>query len=182
MHVPALLNLFTQCDVIKNLAQCHLLRCCNVMSHGINFKFLLRLSMKWKCLLLFLCRYIIKHYYFSNLNLWVGSRLVAAPGTTGSHETKSSVIRCSWRSHSTWSDPSDQVTKVIMCIYRMRILWSFNERFVCFLYGTYSFCPLYICYTNVSRPFFVRYLLSTYALLTTSASTSIATETTSITA
>ena len=33
------------------------------------------------------------HYYFSNLIRWVGSRRVGAPGMTGSHETKSSVIR-----------------------------------------------------------------------------------------
>ena len=33
------------------------------------------------------------HYYFSNLIRWVGSRRVGASGTTGSHETKSSVIR-----------------------------------------------------------------------------------------
>ena len=32
----------------------------------------------------------------------------------GTGSTSSRVIRCSWRSHSTWSDPSDQVTKVIM--------------------------------------------------------------------
>ena len=37
--------------------------------------------------------YIYTHYYFSNLIRWVGSRRVGAPGTTGSHETKSSVIR-----------------------------------------------------------------------------------------
>ena len=48
---------------------------------------------------------------------WVGSRLVAAPGTTGSHSTSSRVIRYSWCSHSLWSDQSDQVIKVIMCIY-----------------------------------------------------------------
>ena len=42
----------------------------------------------------YFCRYIINtHYYFSNLIRWVGSRRVGAPGTTGSHETKSSVIR-----------------------------------------------------------------------------------------
>ena len=33
------------------------------------------------------------HYYLSNLIWWVGSRLVAAPGTTGSHSTSSRVIR-----------------------------------------------------------------------------------------
>ena len=41
-------------------------------------------------------RFIINtHYYFSSLIRWVGSRRVGAPGTTGSHETKtkSSVIR-----------------------------------------------------------------------------------------
>ena len=32
------------------------------------------------------------NYYFSNLIRWVQSRRVGAPGTTGSHETKSSVI------------------------------------------------------------------------------------------
>ena len=32
------------------------------------------------------------------------------------------VIRCSWRSHSTWSDPSAQVTKVKMCMYWFLIL------------------------------------------------------------
>ena len=36
---------------------------------------------------------IYTHYYISNLIRWVGSRRVGAPGTTGSHETKSSVIR-----------------------------------------------------------------------------------------
>ena len=46
------------------------------------------------------------HYYLSNLIWLVGSRLVAASWTTGSGR--------SWRSHSTWADPSDQVTKVIM--------------------------------------------------------------------
>ena len=50
------------------------------------------------------------HYYFSNLIRWVGSRRVGvgAPGTTGSHETKLSVIR-SFLAH-----PRDQVTKVMM--------------------------------------------------------------------
>ena len=32
------------------------------------------------------------HYYFSSLIPWVGSRQVGAPGTTGSHKKKSSVI------------------------------------------------------------------------------------------
>ena len=62
-----------------------------------------------------------------------------------------------------WSSPDE-------C--RMCILWSFNERCVRFLCGTYSFCPLYICYTYVNWPFFVRYLSGTYALIATSAMTS----------
>ena len=32
--------------------------------------------------------------------------------------------------------------------------WPFDKRFVRFLYGTYSFCPLYIRYSSVSWPFF----------------------------
>ena len=51
---------------------------------------------------------VYTHYYFSNLIRWVGSRRVGAPGTTGSHETKSSVIR------SLLAHPRDQVTKVMM--------------------------------------------------------------------
>ena len=73
-----------------------------------------------------------------------------------------------------------QVTE-FLDVYRMRILWSFNEHFVWFLYGAYSFSPLYICYTYVSWPLFVRYLLGMYALLATSASTFTATETTAVT-
>ena len=42
---------------------------------------------------LFFYEEINTHYYLSNLICWIGSRRVAAPGTTGSHETKSSVIR-----------------------------------------------------------------------------------------
>ena len=40
---------------------------------------------------------------------------MAAPGTTGSHETKSSVIRSFLaQPRDVISDPSDQVTKVMM--------------------------------------------------------------------
>ena len=54
------------------------------------------------------------HYYFSNLIWWVVSRWVAAPGTSD-HTRRSRVWSGhSWRSHETWSNPSDQVTKVIM--------------------------------------------------------------------
>ena len=53
----------------------------------------------------------------------------------------------------------------------MCILWSFNERFVRFLYRTYSFYPIYIPYTYVNWPFSVSYLSGSYALLTTSATT-----------
>ena len=59
-----------------------------------------------------------------------------------------------------WSSPDE-------C--RVCILWSFNERCVHFLYGTYSFCPLCIHYTYVNWPFFGSYLSGTYALITTSA-------------
>ena len=48
------------------------------------------------------------------------------------------------------------------------VLWSFNERFIRCIYGTHSFCPLYIRYSSskyVSWPFFVRYLAVKYALL-----------------
>ena len=64
-----------------------------------------------------LCIYenaINTHYYFSNLIRWVGSRRVGAPGTTGSHETKSSVIRSFLAHPRDVILPSDQVTKVMM--------------------------------------------------------------------
>ena len=88
------------------------------------------------------------------------------------------------------------------CRYPVCILWcpfnlscersttglvkEFHERVphansVRFLYGTYSFCPIYNCNMYVSWPFFVHYLFGTYALITTSVSTFTATETTSIT-
>ena len=37
MHFPPLPNMFTSCDIIKNLTQRYLLWCCNVASRGINF-------------------------------------------------------------------------------------------------------------------------------------------------
>ena len=61
MHFPALLNMFTQYVVIKNLAQRHLLRCCNVTSHGINFKSIfVAFITEMEVFVVVLCRYIIK--------------------------------------------------------------------------------------------------------------------------
>ena len=50
----------------------------------------------------------------SYLSWWVGLRRVAGPGTSD-HTRRSRVWSGRfWRSHEMWSDPSDQVTKVMM--------------------------------------------------------------------
>ena len=56
---PPLLNMFTQCDVIKNLVRRYLLRCCNVASHGnvtVSIIYFVAFITEMEVLVLFLCR------------------------------------------------------------------------------------------------------------------------------
>ena len=74
-------------------------------------------------------------------------------------------LNCKWSTTGQETDFSRQVRHAHSV---------FVQRTFCdFLFGTYSFCPLYIRYTYVSWPFFVRYLSGTYGLFTTSWTISI---------
>ena len=56
---PPLLNMFTQCDVIKNLGRHYFLRCCNVASHGnvtVSIIYFVAFITEMEVLVLFLCR------------------------------------------------------------------------------------------------------------------------------
>ena len=125
----ALLNMFTQCDVIKNLARRYLLLCCNITSHSINFKFLWRLSLKWKCLLLFLCRYIIK-----TLCLATDACLTADPGVASSIPV---------RSHTFMEFDHEMISTVISLplFHSRRVVVSYKRKYVHELLVKHLFKP-----------------------------------------
>ena len=103
----------------QNFAQRYLLRRRNVASHGVKYTIFVEFIAKTEEFVVFM------YVYNKNIITFVtwsdGSDHVEWLRQELLDQTRLRLVWSvhSWRSHSTWSDPSDQVTKVIMCIYWM---------------------------------------------------------------
>ena len=103
----------------EKLASRYWLRRRKVAPYGVNFNSFLGFIAKIEDFFLFLCRYIIKNIITlipwsddSDHVSWLCKELLDHTWLRLMWYDRS------WRSHSTWSDPSDQITKVIMYISR----------------------------------------------------------------